>query len=273
MTAPTPNELADAAAAMLEATVHRNRWIPVTPTVPQSIFLTSWEQEVMYGGAAGGGKSIALLAAALQFVDTPGYSALMLRRTFRDLSQAGGLIPMSHSWLQGTAATWNDRDKRWTFPSGATITFGYLDTMTDVYQYQGGAWQGIFFDELTQFEEPMFLYLFSRLRKPSGLPVPLRMRAASNPGGIGHTWVRKRFVASVDIDRRFVPAKLDDNPHLDREQYLTALDRLDAVTRQQLRDGDWNVTHSGGVFDAEMIEWMKQHLEAGESGRLVKEAA
>jgi hypothetical protein len=272
MTPPTPEEIADYCSALLRDTVDRNPWIPVTPTTPQALFLTRWEQEAMYGGAAGGGKSVALLAAALQFVDVPGYSALLLRRTFPDLSQSGGLMDLAKSWLMGTKAVWNEQRKVWTFPSGAVIAFGYLDTDADKYRYQGGGYQFIGFDELTQFEERQYLYLFSRLRKRAGMPVPLRMRSASNPGGIGHTWVRKRFITcepAERIDRAFVPAKLSDNPHLDQEQYLASLERLDAVTKQQLRDGDWNVTHSGGVFDPLMIEWMRKHITAGKSGRLV----
>lgn len=272
---PTPEEIADYCCNVIRETVDRNRWIPVTPTVPQAVFLSRWEQEAMYGGAAGGGKSIALLAAALQYVDTPGYRALLLRRTFPDLSQAGGLMDLAHQWLHGTGAVWNEQRKLWTFPTGATLAFGYLDNDTDKYRYQGGQYQMVGFDELTQFEEPMYAYLFSRLRKPLGLPVPLRMRSASNPGGIGHEWVRRRFVsdeARQVRDRTFIPAKLDDNPHLDRSAYLDALDRLDPVTRAQLRDGDWSVVRTGGVFDIQSLQWQERHIRPGTSGRLMEAA-
>lgn len=202
----------------------------------------------MYGGAAGGGKSVALLAGALQHVTVPGYSALLLRRTFADLNLPGALIPLSHEWLQGTDAKWDGNEHRWTFPIGATVTFGYLQTDVDKYRYQSSAFQYIGFDELTQFTRPMYLYPFSRLRKPEGMTVPLRVRSATNPGGAGHEWVRERFLDAKEPGRRFIPASLEDNPFLDRVAYEASLAELDPVTRAQLRHGDWQVRPEGNLF-------------------------
>lgn len=224
-------------------------------------------------------NSVALLAAALQYVHVPRYAALLLRRTFPDLSQSGGLMDLSKTWLSGTDAKWHEQRKSWTFPSGAVLAFGYLDTADDMYRYQGGGYQFIGFDELTQFSERPYTYLFSRLRKEATMNVPLRMRAGSNPGGIGHTWVFKRFVAAPSTaeekrerrDRLFVPAKLDDNPHLNREQYRESLARLDPVVRRQLEHGDWLIADSGGVFSIDDLMWQDQFVEPGESGRLVRE--
>ena len=95
------------------------------------------------------------------------------------------------------------------------------------------------FDELTQFPEDDYRYLFSRLRRPQGSPVPLRMRSASNPGNIGHEWVYRRFVGGQGTTRGYIPAKLRDNPHLDREEYEKSLAELDPITRRQLLDGEW----------------------------------
>ena len=145
----------------------------------------------------------------------------------------------------------------WTFPSGSTLTFGYLDSDADKYRYQGAAFQFIGFDELTQFQEAGYRYLFSRLRRVHTVDVPLRMRSATNPGGVGHEWVRKRFVDQSDPTRRFVAAKLEDNPHLDAEAYDHALMQLDPVTRRQLRDGDWLV-HQDGLFRR---EWFRYHRD------------
>lgn len=262
--------LIEARCQIIRETVERNRWIRYTPSTPQLLFLCSLEQEVLYGGAAGGGKSVALLAGALQYVDVPGYHALLLRRTFADLNLPRSLIPLSKEWLYGTAAQFHEQDHRWSFPSGATVSFGYLDTDNDKYRYQSAAFSFIGFDELTQFSEPMYTYLFSRLRKPAALNVPLRMRAASNPGGMGHFWVRKRFVVGRHPERAFIPAKLDDNPHLDREQYERALDNLDPVQRQQLRDGNWDVLESGGVFNVETLSAMRADLRPGRIGIVQK---
>lgn len=229
-------------------TVTENVWIPVEPHPRQQAFLSEYGEECLFGGAAGGGKSVGILASALQGVTVPGYSALLLRRTFQDLNQPGALIPLSHSWLQGTEAKWDGRTFRWHFPNDATISFGYLDTTTDMYRYQGSAYQFIGFDELTQFPEDAYLYLFSRLRRLTDMMLPLRMRATSNPGGIGHEWVRQRFIAE---GRPFVPAKLEHNPSLDQRSYEAQLDRLDPVTRAQLRSGDWNVRPEGNLFKRE----------------------
>src|SRR5262249_39698654 len=146
----------------------------------------------------------------------PGYSALLLRRSFRDLMQPEALIPRSKSWWMNKAQ-WSALDKRWTFPSGATVTFGYLEHGDDVYQYMGAAFQFVGFDELTQFDELPYRYLFSRLRRREDSGIPLRMRAASNPGSRGHVWVKKRFLTHPGRTRLFFPSRLEDNPSLDQD--------------------------------------------------------
>lgn len=239
-------------------------WAPHRPTMKQAEFLLTAKREAMYGGAAGGGKSDALLMGALQFVDVPHYNALILRRTYADLSLPGALLDRAAEWLGPTSARWVDKTKTWTFPSGATISFGYLDTERDKYRYQSSEFQFIGFDELTQFTETQYRYLFSRLRRLKGQDVPLRMRAASNPGGVGHDWVKRRFIdCAPQKDRVFIPAKLDDNPHLDREEYLESLKELDPVTRRQLLDGDWNARPPGGKFRREwfrIVDAAPNHL-------------
>jgi predicted phage terminase large subunit-like protein len=203
----------------------------------------------LYGGAAGGGKSSALLMAALQFVSVPGYSAILFRRTYSDLALPGALMSRASEWLSGSGATWNDTTKTWRFPSGATLTFGYLDTANDRFRYQSSEFSFIGFDELTTFNEVDYLYLFSRLRRLATSQVPLRMRAATNPGGIGHAWVKRRFLSSeaAHNGRVFVSAKLADNPHLDQSEYTKALINLDPFTRNQLLHGDWS-EFSGNHF-------------------------
>lgn len=223
-------------------------YVPHDPTPKQKQFLDLTCLEALYGGAAGGGKSDALLMAALMYANTPGYAALLLRRTYTDLSLPGAIMDRSHQWLEGTSAHWNGTDKRWSFPSGATLTFGYLDSERDRYRYQGAEFQFIGLDELTQFSERAYRYMISRLRRCAGVSVPLRVRGASNPGDIGHAWVKRRFIDGDTDGTVFIPASLDDNPHLDREAYTESLNRLDAHTRKQLLQGVWEMDSGGLVY-------------------------
>lgn len=213
----------------------------------------------MYGGAAGGGKSDALLMSALQFVHlVPGYSALLLRRTFSDLSKSDGLIPRSHQWLDRTNASWRASEKSWYFPNGSKVEFGYLSNENDKYQYQGAAYQFIGWDELTQFEQGSYTYMFSRCRKPEAMDVIIRIRSGTNPGGYGHKWVKQRFIVEGKKNKRwFVPSKLNENPHLSQAEYIKSLEELDPLTRKQLLHGDWEVQPEGNMFKR---EWFKTIL-------------
>jgi len=241
---------ADPRLIFLQETVLDNAYCIHKPTKKQTEFLLRNELEVLYGGAAAGGKSDALLMAALQYHWVPNYAALILRRTYADLALSGAIMDRSLQWLSGSDAHWNSSGHKWTFPSGATLTFGYLESERDKYRYQSAEFQFIGFDELTQFTESQYSYLFSRLRRLKNIDVPIRMRSASNPGGVGHEWVKARFKidAGGDPERPFIGAKLDDNPHVDQQAYEEALGKLDYVTREQLRHGDWTITDSGGIF-------------------------
>lgn len=243
------------------------KYIPHTPTAKQAAFLVLPHREALYGGAAGGGKSDALLMAALQYVDVAGYHALILRKTYADLALPGAIMDRSHDWLRGSDARWNDKEKTWLFPSGSTLTFGYLQTANDKYRYQGAEFQFIAPDELTQFAENDYRYLFSRLRKLKGQPVPVRMRAASNPGGQGHEWVKRRFLdEGISKGRPFIRARLDDNPYLDAREYEQSLAELDPVTRLQLLMGDWSARSTGGYFSR---AWFKV-VQARPSDRSIR---
>ncbi|USK77743.1 terminase large subunit domain-containing protein [Peribacillus frigoritolerans] len=167
-------------------TILDNPYIPNKPTIKQMEFLLLKDKEALYGGAAGGGKSDALLMAALQYVHVPDYAAILFRRTYKDLSMPGALMDRAHNWLDTTDAHWKEATKQWIFPSGATLNFAYLATENDKYNYQGPEFQFVGFDELTQFEESQYRYLFSRLRRLQGSKVPIRARVSSNPGGRGH---------------------------------------------------------------------------------------
>lgn len=207
----------------------------------QAAFLLLDVREALYGGAAGGGKSDALLAGALQYVDVPGYAAIIFRRSFTDLALPGAALARSKDWLGGLA-DWNEREKTWTFPSGATLTFGYLERDVDVYRYKSAEFTYIAFDELTSFSEFQYRYLFSRLRRTKLVKATPRMRAASNPGDIGHQWVKERL---VDDETRkkgaaFIPARVSDNPGLVVEEYRqNLLENLDETLVEQLLEGNW----------------------------------
>lgn len=191
--------------------------------------------------------------AALVFAHVPGYSALILRRTFPDLSQPGGIMDRAHEWLGPTDAKWSPRDTRYDFPGGGRLRFGYLEHDRHRFRYAGGEYQFIGFDEVTQFELKQYAFLFSRLRRTRDLDVPLRMRGASNPGGIGHAWVKRRFLTSSHPDRFFIPASVYENPHLDAEEYAQSLGHLDPMTRAQLLHGDWSARTAGAIFRREWI--------------------
>ena len=148
--------------------------------------------------------------AALQYVHVPGYSALILRKDFARLSLAGGLMPRAKEWLsphlQNKTVSWKDRERMLVFhPDNpgdrvATIQFGYLDTAMDKYRYGSSEYTAIFFDELTEFPEEDYLFMFSRLRATEEIrkyKVPYRMYSASNPGGRYHDWVKNRFVSEA----------------------------------------------------------------------------
>jgi predicted phage terminase large subunit-like protein len=230
--------------------VLQNKYIPHDPFPKQAAFLALDDKEALYGGAAGGGKSDALLMAALMFVEEPGYNAILFRKTYSDLALPEAIMTRSHEWLTATDASWNGSEYRWTFPSGATLSFGYLNHDKDKYRYQSSAFQFIGFDETTQFPSEHYLYLFSRLRKLAGVEIPLRMRGGTNPGGIGHDWVYDRFI--MDGRRPFVPAYLSDNIHLDQDEYIKSLEELDETTKKQLLSGLWVTDPAGKPF---LREW------------------
>lgn len=277
----TPWPEAEAALGRFVRTVLRNPWLPHRPTRKQALFLLhDGVEEGLYGGAAGGGKSDALLMAAAQYLHVPGYAALLLRRTYTDLALPGALMDRAQDWWRGKEGVqWDGEKKTFRFPSGATVSFGYLEKARAELRYQSSEFQFIGFDELTQFQEAPYRYLFSRLRKPSAGPladVPLRMRAGTNPGGPGHEWMKRRFVPDDYLrapteerfarpwwkdGRLFVPARLEDNPHVDIAAYERSLAKLDPVTRAQLRKGDMSA-HAGGHFKR---AWFRTYRDIGDA--------
>ena len=241
------------------------KYIPYDPTPKQRAFLLMNDtREILYGGAAGGGKSIAQLMGALQFVDIPGYSAILFRKTYADLSLPGALIDVSKQWLmpfvESKEVRWSEKEKQYTFPSGATLNFGYLESDNDCYRYQGAEFQYIGMDECTHISPANYRYMFSRLRKPKTLQVPLRFRATCNPGGMyGEYYYQRFFVEGKDNGRVFIGAGLSDNPHLDAEAYKEALQELDPIEREQLLNGNWEIKANGDLLDRHWFQIVPYH--------------
>ena len=226
---------------------------PEEPSITQKVFLRTNAIEALFGGAAGGGKSSALLMSALQYVDVPGYSAILFRRTYADLALPGAIMDRFQHWMAPyDDVRWNANNYTAVFPSGARISFGYLNNQQDYLRYKGAEFQFIGMDEVTEIRESDYRYLFSRLRRPASGPlaqVPLRMRAASNPAP---NWVRQRFIVEgKETGRIFVPSKLTDNPGIDAASYRLALQALDPVERRRLEMGDWWTTSLGSLFERE----------------------
>jgi predicted phage terminase large subunit-like protein len=256
--------------ATFRRTILENPFIPIIaptaerdgrPSRRQTQFLAYGGREAFLGGALGGGKTDALLMGALQYAEVPGYSALIIRRTLKMLAQDGGLIPRSKEWLSGKA-TFHATNHRWTFPSGATLQFGFLDQEKHLRNFDGGAYQYIAADEAQQFPEQWINYLFQRLRGPKDPAnplsrVPLRMRLTGMPGGPGHEWLKQRFI-SPGAKKFFVPSKLADNPGLDANNYIKSLVNLDPIALRQRLDGDWDA-YEGGRFKA---SWFRSFYAA-----------
>lgn len=244
-------------------------WVcPWTPNPQQAKFLALTCREALYGGAAGGGKTGALLMAAAQYIHVPGYNALILRRTYVELLGADAPVAQARRLFEDLLVSgqmkWIKSEMRLETAWGSNIRFGHIAQKGDEIQYQGQALQFVGYDELTHFEEEMYLYLFSRMRGGGGLGshVPLRMRGATNPGGIGHDWVGKRFGIREDGTqdpakalskngklRVFVRARLEDNAaNLDVEEYGEGLSELGTTRRRQLRDGYWVRDGNGIIY-------------------------
>ena len=300
------------------------KWVPEycphEPGPKQLAFLLLRQREALFGGAAGGGKSDAILMGALQYVDVPGYSALIFRRTLADLKQPSALLSRAHSWLGGTSAKYVASEHKYLFPTvdaegnpaePASISFGYIGETNAKLRYQGIEIQYVGWDELTQFNEDDYRYLFSRLRKLAcpihkvderGKPIyvpdcstcnqqrnlPVRCRAATNPGGPGGAWVKHRFRIEPDISakesirtgqeqrfvgkhhkRPFIPSFAKDNPYLNLEAYAHQLEELDPVTRAQLAKGRWDVS-ADAQFKRHWARYYSKrgpYITLGESGK------
>ncbi len=222
----------------------------ISVTEKQKRFIDADESEVLFGGAAGGGKSYGQMVDALLFaLRYPNSRQLVLRRTFPELEKS--LIRTSLSLFPHGIYTFNSSSHTGRFKNGSIIDFGYCATENDVYQYQSAEYDVIRFDELTHFTEAQYVYLISRVRGANSYPK--QIKSSTNPGGVGHGWVKERFIDAGEcgqafvggdgMSRIFIPALLDDNRFL-REgdpDYKRRLLALPSRERKALLYGDWNI--------------------------------
>lgn len=246
-----------APVAIPERSIPGVAWVP---TKMQAAGLACGAFELFLGGAAGPGKSEYLVVAPMRWVSYPTFRAVLFRNSFPELQRS--LLQKADRLYPSRGARWREQSHTYTFPSGATIEFAYLERDADVRRYQGAEYNFIGFDELPHFSEYVYRYMGSRLRGTDG--IPMRLRSTGNPDGPHLEWVRERFKEWIEnraadgealwynpdgkavpkgtpdtLSRSYIRGRLADNPYLD-EGYRARLMALDPVTRAKLLDGDWD---------------------------------
>lgn len=250
----------------------------ISITKKQQLFINSEAFETLFGGAAGGGKSYGQLVDAFLFaLNYVKSKQIIFRRTFTDLEKS--LIRVSLEIYPKSIATYNSSKHTWKFKNGSIIDFGYIDNEKDVYQYQSAEYDIIRFDELTHFTEYMYTYMISRCRGANSYPKGIK--SSTNPGGIGHTWVKDRFidigepnkVHEVILDsgekssRIFIPSLVQDNKFLltNDPDYVKRLDNLPEKERKALKYGDWD------IYDGMFFPEFKRRMHVIEPIEIPKE--
>lgn len=218
-------------------------------TKRQKLFVDSAADEVLYGGAAGGGKSFGqIIDAFIKAYKYPGIKQLVLRNSFPELERT--LILTALELIPKGCYTYVSSKHKMIFSNGSAIEFGYLSSDSAVYQYQSAEYDIIRFDELTHFTKYQYLYLMSRLRGANR--IPKQIKSSTNPGSVGHAWVKERFIdvgppeKILEIDGRtrvFIPAKVTDNHFLMKYDrgYIKRLQSLPDNERKALLEGCWDI--------------------------------
>ena len=221
----------------------------ISVTAKQKQFMDATCDEVLFGGAAGGGKSYAQVIDALVYaVKYPGSKQLILRRTYPELDKS--IIRTTLALYPKEIYRYISSSHTGQFTNGSVIDFGYCDSETDIYRYQSAEFDVIRFDELTHFTKDMYIYLISRLRGVNGFPK--QMKSTTNPGGIGHKWVKERFIdvgqagvtqSFAGQTRVFIPSLVSDNSFLmaKDKSYLKRLENLAEKDRKALLYGQWDI--------------------------------
>ncbi len=234
------------------------------PTARQTVALTSMVEDLMYGGARGGGKSAFLLIDWLSQAEQEGpANGLLVRRTMPELDE---IVAASLALFPRLGLRWSAQDKTWHHPNGSLLRLRYLETVADASRYQGHEYQWVGIDEAGNYPLPNVVDLLWGCLRTTVPGQPCRMRLTANPGGPGHAWLKARYVepappeqAHQDPDskawRVYIPAKLEDNQHVaDKDAYRRRLSRAGAphLVRAWLH-GDWGVLPNGGRLKPELI--------------------
>ena len=234
------------------------------PTEKQKIFHASSANEILYGGAAGGGKTKALIMDALfRCLKNPGTTAVVFRRTYQELEDTD--IKEAQASYPEKLAVYNAGRHEFRLVNGSKILFRHCENEADRFRYSGIEIQFLYFDELTSFEQTIYDFLKTRLRAKKSLGVVPIVRSASNPGNIGHGWVKKMFVdagpfmsiqeqeiysetlhKSRKIRTQYIPALAMENPFITKD-YIFELEQKPEVLRKSLLEGRWDA-FEGMVF-------------------------
>jgi len=257
----------------------------MAPTIRQRDFLKLDCEIVLYGGAAGCGKSEALLMWLAEGVGKgiKDYSAIIFRRTYKQLEKSNdSLEAKAYRIYPALGGKYNKTKRQWRFPGGEIIELGALEREISVLDHQGPSYHRVAFDELTHFTLGQFDFLKTRIRRLKGCPITLGIRASANPGGPGHGWVKAMFISPEALHFlrglgprdptpagsvfwngyvAFVPAKASDNPFLDFDDYEARLMSVtDPITRARMMNGDWDVAEGLQIRE----EWLRYYGTRGE---------
>lgn len=250
----------------------------VSITKKQQAFIDSQAFETLFGGAAGGGKSYGQLVDGLLYaLKYPKSKQIIFRSTFADLEKS--LIRTSMDLYPLSIADYNSSKHTWKFKNGSIVDFGYIQYEKDVYQYQSAEYDVIRFDELTHFTEFMYTYMISRCRGAN--PYPKCIKSSTNPGGVGHNWVKERFIdigapnvihtckleTGETTTRIFIPSLVQDNKFMLTydPDYIKRLDALPEKERRALKYGDWD------IFDGQFFTEFKRDIHVIEPFEIPKD--
>lgn len=250
----------------------------VSITKKQQAFIDSQAFETLFGGAAGGGKSYGQLVDGLLYaLKYPKSKQIIFRSTFADLEKS--LIRTSMDLYPLSIADYNSSKHTWKFKNGSIVDFGYIQYEKDVYQYQSAEYDVIRFDELTHFTEFMYTYMISRCRGAN--PYPKCIKSSTNPGGVGHNWVKERFIdigapnvihtckleTGETTTRIFIPSFVQDNKFMLTydPDYIKRLDALPEKERRALKYGDWD------IFDGQFFTEFKRDIHVIEPFEIPKD--
>lgn len=250
----------------------------ISITKKQQAFIDSQAFETLFGGAAGGGKSYGQLVDGLLYaLKYPKSKQIIFRSTFADLEKS--LIRTSMDLYPLSIADYNSSKHTWKFKNGSIIDFGYIQYEKDVYQYQSAEYDVVRFDELTHFTEFMYTYLISRCRGAN--PYPKCIKSSTNPGGVGHNWVKERFIdigvpntihtckleTGETTTRIFIPSLVQDNKFMLTydPDYIKRLDALPEKERRALKYGDWD------IFDGQFFTEFKRNIHVIEPFEIPKD--